>query len=112
MPTNPYRKSFQINPKNHNVPPHDAILLTSDSVSAGVGASYSASVYMFGESVQYGANGKPRPGTDNYAAPTGDNILLRGTKSGEAGFAPQQIFPIQIKGVEGVTGCNLYALRY
>ncbi len=65
----PYRKSFEISANTSNIKPHDAIMLTSDSVSAGVGASYSAEIVTFGEQAQYGAGGRPRQTSGNYTAP-------------------------------------------
>ena len=107
-----YKKSFQISANTHNIKQHDAILLTSNDVSAGVGASFSAEIVTYSDGAASGANGKPLRQTANYEAPTGDTIILRGTKGGEEGFQPQQIFPMQIKSVHGITAANVYGLRY
>lgn len=101
-----YTKTFSISANTHNIDPHDAILLTSDSINAGVGASFSAEVHTYTRSTPVGSNGRPF-GTDGF---TGDTIILRGTKSGAGATDPQTIFPIQIKSVSGITGANLYGL--
>ena len=101
-----YTKTFSISENTHNIPAHDAILLTSSSINAGVGASFSAEVHTYSTSTPVGANGRPF-GTDGF---TGNTIILRGTKSGAGATDPQTIFPIQIKSVSGLTAANLYGL--
>jgi hypothetical protein len=101
-----YTKTFSISANTHNIDPHDAILLTSNSVNAGVGASFSAEVHTYAPNTKLGGNQRPY-GTDGI---TGNTIILRGTKSGAGATDPQTIFPIQIKSVSGITGANLYGL--
>ena len=101
-----YTKTFSISANTHNIAPHDAILLTSNSINAGVGASFSAEVHTYSDGTKLGGNGRPY-GTDGT---TGNTIILRGTKSGAGATDPQTIFPIQIKSVSGLTGANLYGL--
>ena len=103
-----YTKTFSISANTHNIDPHDAILLTSNSVSAGVGASFSAEVHTYATSTPLGGNG--RPVNPSEKGITGNTIILRGTKSGAGATDPQTIFPIQIKSVSGITGANLYGL--
>ena len=101
-----YTKTFSISADTHNIAPHDAILLTSDSINAGVGASFSAEVHTYSDNTPLGANGRPF-GTGGF---TGNTIILRGTKSGAGATDPQTIFPVQIKSVSGITAGLLYGL--
>jgi len=102
-----YTNTFSISANTHNIPAHDAILLTSNSINAGVGASFSAEVHTYSDNTPLGANGRPF-GTGGV---TGNTIILRGTKSGAGATDPQTIFPIQIKSVSGLTGASLYGLK-
>ena len=110
-----YRSLFSIAANTHNVPSHDAILLTSDSINAGIGASFSAEVAFYSESTARGANGKPMvKGAAGAAAPdnpsiTGPSQILRGSMGNSEN--PQYFYPIQIKSTLGFTGANLYGLR-
>ena len=98
-----YTKTFSISANTHNIPPHDAILLTSNGLNVGV--SFSAEVHTYSDSTKLGANGRPY-GTDGV---TGNTIIVRG--SAPLGNDPQIIFPVQIKSVSRITAGNLYGLH-
>jgi len=102
-----YTKTFSISANTHNIPAHDAILLTSNDKSAGIGVSFSAEVHTYADNTPLGTNGRPF-GTDGV---TGDTILIRGTNSGDSGFDAQIIFPVQIKSVSGISFGFLYGLK-
>jgi len=101
-----YTKTFSISANTHNIPAHDAILLTSNDKSAGIGVSFSAEVHTYAVGTKTGSHGRPY-GTDGV---TGSSIILRGTKTDRGSTDLQIIFPVQIKSVSGITAGNLYGL--
>jgi len=115
---NSFRTVFSIAENTHNVKQHDAIMMTSSSINAGVGTSFSAEVYFYAENTRRGVNGKPMVvGTAGGSPPdnpstTGPNQILRGSSNHESDHDAQIIFPFQIKSTLGFTGANLYGLRY
>ena len=96
-----YTKTFSISANTHNIPAHDAVLLTSNGNNVGV--SFSAEVHTYADSTPLGSNGRPY-GTDGI---TGNTIILRAAHDSD----PQTIVPIQIKSVSGITAGNLYGLK-
>jgi len=95
-----YTSVTQAYSNNHNLPPHDAVLLVG-------GTAADSAIYTFSNEAVRGGNGKvmvPQP--NNTYGVTGPTLTITASAAGD-----DQMLPIQIKGTGAIDGHEVFLLK-